>query len=208
MVGPEVVKRLHRKAAADRWDVPPARFAVALYASISHAFPEGTTPAAAERYLSSLQLEDLALATARAGLPFNMDTWDGYPSARARLLGSAQETGSNLVVLSGDSHNSWAFDLDNGGKVAGVEFAGTSVTSPGSESNFPGDPDGVARAFAAGSGELKWAETSRRGYFTVELTPERATGEFLFMDTVRQPSLALSGRHRMSVAHGTNRFAT
>jgi len=66
MVGPEVVKRLHRKAAADRWDVTPARFAVALYASISHAFPEGTTPAAAERYLSSLQLQDLALATACA----------------------------------------------------------------------------------------------------------------------------------------------
>jgi RNA polymerase sigma-70 factor (ECF subfamily) len=66
MVGPDVVKRLHRKAAADRWDVTPARFAVALYASVSHAFPEGTTPSAAERYLSSLQLEDLALATACA----------------------------------------------------------------------------------------------------------------------------------------------
>jgi len=66
MVGPEVVKRLHRKAAADRWDLTPARFAVALYASISHAFPDGTTLATAERYLSSLQLEDLALATACA----------------------------------------------------------------------------------------------------------------------------------------------
>ena len=66
MVGPEVVKRLHRNAAADRWGVLPARFAVALYASVAHAFPEGTTPDAAERYLSSLKLEDLALATACA----------------------------------------------------------------------------------------------------------------------------------------------
>ena len=66
MVGPEVVKRLHAKAAANRWDVTPARFAVALLASVSHAYPEGTTPDAAERYVSSLQLEDLALAAACA----------------------------------------------------------------------------------------------------------------------------------------------
>ena len=66
MVGPEVVKGLHAKAAANRWDVTPARFAVALLASVSHAYPEGTTPDAAERYVSSLQLEDLALAAACA----------------------------------------------------------------------------------------------------------------------------------------------
>jgi alkaline phosphatase D len=150
---------------------------------------------------------ELALATAKAGLPLNLDTWDGYPSARSRVLGSAQEAEANLVVLSGDSHNSWAFELDNGAEAAGVEFGGTSVTSPGAEATFSGDPMGVARAFAAGSSQIRWAETSRRGYFTVEMTPERAMAEFVFMDTVRQPSMAVASRHQMSVVRGTNRFA-
>ncbi|MFT4057537.1 MAG: alkaline phosphatase D family protein, partial [Novosphingobium sp.] len=46
-------------------------------------------------------------AASKAGLPFNMDSWDGYPAARDRLLRAAAEANCNLVVLSGDSHNAW-----------------------------------------------------------------------------------------------------
>jgi RNA polymerase sigma-70 factor (ECF subfamily) len=65
-MGPEVVKGLHRKANAERWGVTPERFAGVLDASLSHAFPEGAAPAAAERHLATLHLEDLALAAACA----------------------------------------------------------------------------------------------------------------------------------------------
>jgi alkaline phosphatase D len=41
---------------------------------------------------------------------------------------------------------------------------------------------------------------------TLELTPERATNEWLFLDTVRQRSTRLVGRHRVSVVRGTNRL--
>jgi alkaline phosphatase D len=150
---------------------------------------------------------EIALAASQAGLPLNFDTWDGYPAARSRLLGSARDAGADLIVLSGDSHNAWVFELDHLGQSAGVDFGGTSVSSPGVEGRLTGDPAGVARAYMAGSRQLKWAETSRRGYLTLELTPARASGEYVFMDTVREPSLAISGRHRMSVVRGTNRFA-
>jgi alkaline phosphatase D len=75
-----------------------------------------------------------AKAAAAAGLPISMDTWDGYPAARERLLTAVQAADSDFVVLSGDSHNGWAFNLDQDGRRAGVEFAGHSVTSPGYES--------------------------------------------------------------------------
>jgi RNA polymerase sigma-70 factor (ECF subfamily) len=65
-VSPEAVNRLHRTAKAERWGVTPDRFAAELESSLSHAYPDGTTPGSAERYLSSLHLEDLALATACA----------------------------------------------------------------------------------------------------------------------------------------------
>ena len=156
----------------------------------------------------SLARARLALATAEAGLPMNLDIWDGYPAARARLLGASQEADANLIVLSGDSHNAWAFDLPHEARPAGAEFAVQSVTSPGSEGSFSADPADVARANLGRNEQLKWADTSRRGYLTLELTPERATGEFVFLDTVREPSLAIAARHAMRVAHGTNRFET
>lgn len=149
---------------------------------------------------------DLLLAVSQAGLPMNLDMWDGYPAAATRLLGASKDTDANLIVLSGDSHNAWAFELPSGGAPAGTEFAVHSVTSPGNEGSIPADPAQVARAYVERNEQLKWAETSRRGYLTLELTPERATGEWVFMDTVREPSLAVAARHAMQVAHGTNRF--
>jgi alkaline phosphatase D len=143
------------------------------------------------------------LAATKAGIPFNMDSWDGYPAARKRLLDAAREAEANLVVLSGDSHNAWAFDL--GG--AGVEFAGTSVSSPGAESYLPFvKPGDLAHALVGANAPLKWCDTSRRGYMAVELTPERASCEWRFNDTVRQRSTELSGTQRMAADHGARRF--
>lgn len=152
------------------------------------------------------RVEAGALA-AQAGLPLSFDMWDGYPAARSRLLQSAVGAGANMIVLSGDSHNAWAFDIDHDGAPAAVEFAGHSVTSPGFEGYLPQvPPTTVAQMLVRANPQLKWADTGRRGYLTLELTRTRATGEFLFLDTIRRRSHALSGTHRMSVAHGHNRL--
>jgi alkaline phosphatase D len=149
---------------------------------------------------------DLLAAASKAGLPLNLDIWDGYPAARERLLKGSLEADANLVVLSGDSHNAWAFDLALERDVAGVDLAVHSVTSPGYENSLAMPAGEAARAFVEHNPQLAWAETSRRGYLSLELTPERATGEWHFLDTVRQPSLTLAGSHRMTVERGRNRF--
>jgi alkaline phosphatase D len=148
------------------------------------------------------------LAASGLGLPVNFDNWDGYPRARERLLRSARNAGANLVVLSGDSHNAWAFNLPLGkGEAAGVEFAGQSVTSPGFEGSLPMvKPDDLVAVTRRRNPALQWANFHQRGYMTVTLTPAAATSEWLFLDTVRQPSTAIASRHRMSVVHGTNRL--
>jgi alkaline phosphatase D len=148
------------------------------------------------------------VAATREGLPFNLDAWDGYPAARARLLASARAADANLVVLSGDSHNAWANDLVSGRDPAGIEFAGTSVTSPGFERSLAWvAPDRLAEAAVRASPGLKWCDMSQRGYLAVELTPARATAEYRFMDTVRRRSTRLSGTHRLSGEAGRNRLA-
>ena len=149
----------------------------------------------------------VAVAASRAGIPLNLDAWDGYPAARERLLRASLDAGANLVTLAGDSHNAWAFDLSLGGAAAGVDMAVQSVTSPGFEAYLPVPPAVVAAALVRHNQSLEWADTGRRGYMTLQLTPERATGEWLLLDTVRRRSTALAARKRMTVPHGANRFA-
>ncbi|HKY22734.1 MAG TPA: hypothetical protein VJM31_16090 [Vicinamibacterales bacterium] len=62
-----LLERLYREAKADRWRLPQVAFANALESSCRKAYPDGD-PSSRDlsRYLSSLHLEDLALACACA----------------------------------------------------------------------------------------------------------------------------------------------
>jgi alkaline phosphatase D len=146
-------------------------------------------------------------AAARVGLPLNFDAWDGYPAARARLLAAAQRSGVNLVVLAGDSHNAWAFDLANGGKPAGVEFATQSVTSPGFETYLPTvPPSAFAGALMQANPGLRWCDTARRGYTHLTLTPSQAVAEYRFVAPVTAREAKLAASQRMRVMAGSNRL--
>jgi alkaline phosphatase D len=144
------------------------------------------------------------VAMGKAGVPYNLDNWGGYPAARSRLLAAAQRHGRDLVVVTGDSHNGWAFDLPEGGKPAGIEFGGHSVTSPGFEQAARNiDPKIVAAALVnKANPELRWIDTSNRGYMHLSLTPQAATNEWVFVDTVAEVSRATKASHRMRVRPG------
>ncbi|MEL6875674.1 MAG: alkaline phosphatase D family protein [Pseudomonadota bacterium] len=142
---------------------------------------------------------------AKIGLPINFDSWDGYPVARDRLLRGAQDADADLIVLSGDSHNGWAFNLETVDGPAGVEFGGHSVTSPGFEAYTQGvAPATVAKTVVETNNQLQWADTEHRGYMTVALTPEKATSTWHFLDTIRTKSTRMGSSASRSVARGTN----
>jgi len=150
------------------------------------------------------------MAAARAqqsGVPYAMDMWSGYPAARERLYQSALAANANLLVLAGDSHNAWAFEHNHGKERVGVEMAGQSVTSPGFEYYLRWiKPEALAQDVMAASPSLKWCDTSQRGYLALELTPKSATGEWRFLQTVRQKGTALAGIKRMTVLAGQRKF--
>lgn len=148
------------------------------------------------------------IAAGHVGVPLNMDAWDGYPAARRRLLDSALAADAELLVLTGDTHNAWAFDLDHHDERVGVEMAGHSVTSPGAESSIRWlKPDEMARATVERNRQLQWCDTSQRGYMAVELTPAAATSEWRFMASVRQKGTALAGVKRMTVLAGARKYS-
>ncbi len=147
-----------------------------------------------------------AQMAAKAGLPLNMDGWDGYPAARERFLSAAQAADADLVVLSGDSHNAWAFDLEQDKRPTGIEIGGHSVTSPGFEAYTPGvaDPARVS-ALRASSPQLQWANTEKRGYVSVTLSTDKVTANWHMMDTIRAKSLA-ADTHSMTVQRGRRKY--
>ncbi|MDH0863575.1 alkaline phosphatase D family protein [Mitsuaria sp. GD03876] len=123
---------------------------------------------------------------AAPSIPYNLDAWDGYPVARETLLGTARQLDKNLVVLAGDTHNAWANDLlDASGNQVGVEFATSSVTSPGFEDYLPKEnPQQLAGALTQLIGPLVYADTSRRGYLTVTATPTECRCDWIFVSTI------------------------
>ncbi len=143
----------------------------------------------------------------RAGLPQELDNWGGYPAARSRFLAGAQGLASDTIVLSGDSHNAWAYELAEGGRAAAVEFGGQAVTSGGLESATRGvPPAAVARLLVDGNPELKWADTSGRGYMQLTLTPERAVNEWILWESVATRSAVPTRVARASVMRGKRRL--
>jgi len=131
---------------------------------------------------------------AQPRIGYELTNWDGFTAAREQVLATAHALDRNLVVLSGDSHNAWANNLkDAAGDSVGVEFATPSVTSTGLEiAHTDVGRQFLADAFVHMIPNLKFAETSHRGYLALTLTPEAATGSWVFVSSVLENSFSVS----------------
>ncbi len=141
------------------------------------------------------------------GVPFGLDRWDGYPAARNRLLGASKAAKANLVVLSADSHNAWAYDLKHQGEPAGIELAVQSVSSLGLDKRFDGDPAVISRDFVETNPGLIWCDTSQRGYLTVNFGGDEVTGNWHFVPSRETQGPKLLNVVSKSTAWRSNRFA-
>ncbi|RKF18291.1 alkaline phosphatase [Altericroceibacterium spongiae] len=158
-------------------------------------------PADAPAYVRQRAM--VGLAAAKAGLPFNFDSWDGYPVDRNRLYEAALGADADLIVLAGDSHNAWGNNLLHGTDRVGVEFAGHSVTSPGYEAYFQAvSPTRTAKALIETNPGLAFCDTSRRGYVSLDVKPDAVDGTWHFMSTIREHNLALDTSKNMRVRPG------
>jgi alkaline phosphatase D len=166
--------------------VPMGRMEVPL--SVFDNFTQSTL----DDYITALNLAPSARTPTQQALvdqpkiPMDLNHWGGYPAARERLLAAAKAANSNLVVLGGDSHNAFASDLrDASGQGVGVAFDTPSVTSTGLELKYRD----ISRQFLADAlvrimPDLKFAETSHRGYLLLTLTPDSARGDWIFVSSV------------------------
>ncbi|HWA01468.1 MAG TPA: alkaline phosphatase D family protein [Caulobacterales bacterium] len=141
-------------------------------------------------------------ARSRYPMPLNLDQWDGYPAARARLYEMFRRVGGSTLVLSGDSHIAWANELSDARGRVGVEFAGTSITSPNDAEKLK--PVGID--FAAGvrarNPDLKWVDVMHRGFLLLTLTHEQALAEYFTVSNVRSKDYKVERAAAFTVAPG------
>jgi alkaline phosphatase D len=136
------------------------------------------------------------------GMHWWTDGWDGYPAARARLLGAiADSKASNPVVLGGDVHSNWVADLHRdperpGSPVVASEFCGTSITAQGP------DAKRVA-AIKAANAHIRFGEGSRRGYMLLNLMRRNLEAKLRVVDTVKRPDAGISTLASFVVEDGT-----
>jgi alkaline phosphatase D len=138
---------------------------------------------------------------AGAQVGYNMDSWDGYPAARERILDFFEKRKpSNPVVLSGDIHSNWVSDLkrDFGrdtSPTVGTEFCCTSITSSGD-----GGP-GSNRAYLGENPHIKYFG-NQRGYVRCDVTAERWQTDFRIVPYVSSRGAPIETRSSWVIESG------
>lgn len=142
---------------------------------------------------------------AQPSIPYNLDAWDGYQAARETVLGMARAMNKNLVVLAGDTHNAWASELnDMNGNPVGVEFATSSVSSPGFEEYLPNEnPATLSAALLQLVEPLKYCDTARRGYMVVTATATECRAQWVYVNTITSRQFTTSAETTLAVQAGT-----
>lgn len=147
----------------------------------------------------------LPLASQTSGV----DTWEGYPAARNRIFdGLERDAIDGLVIVAGDIHSSWgldvprstfsAYDPRTGEGSLAVEFVTPAISSPARPELIPREAE-----FRSAAPHLKYLNLDRHGYLLVDLTRERARGEWHFVRTVTEPSADVALAHALECARGT-----
>jgi alkaline phosphatase D len=145
--------------------------------------------------------------------PTNTDAWDGYPAQRGRVLDFIErERIRNLVILTGDAHSSWGFDIPRspwdgyrptGAGSLAVELVTPAISSPPPTMFASADGSEAAAAIRVALPHLKYLDGVRRGYVVVDVTPALVRADWYFSPDVRVHSDAEIAGGRLVCERGS-----
>jgi alkaline phosphatase D len=129
------------------------------------------------------------------------EAWDGYPACRQRLLDHiASSKVANPVVLSGDNHAFWTNDLkrdfsDPASPAIATEFVATSITSYG-------PPYEMIAKWLPDNPHVHFFESRKRGYVSVDLTPELMITRFQAISDAADPNATVATLRSFAIESG------
>jgi alkaline phosphatase D len=152
----------------------------------------------------------------------NMDAWDGYPANRGRILDTLDRHGiRDLIVLTGDIHTAWAIELtrdpmDRNGyhRKSGRGVIGVELVAPSISSKNLDEMSGklVARLAASyikarkRNPHLRYANLMDHGFIILELTPEKASAQWIYSRTLKKPTMKTRPGRAWHFNHGGNKL--
>ena len=127
----------------------------------------------------------------------NADAWDGYRPARDRVIDFLEVNRmKSAVILTGDVHSSWAYDVpknpwngydsSSGRGATAVEFVTPSVTSASGWD--PKTAESRLTELRAARPHLKWADGLSHGYIVLDVTKEAVQADWFGVATIDQRS--------------------
>jgi len=133
--------------------------------------------------------------------PYNLDAWDGYPAEREKLYKLIKQTNTNVLVISGDTHNAWANTLtDNDGEVMGAEFAVQSISSPGMEKYLEMDAESANQTATSLTNlvdGLSFCNLYQRGYLKLQIRLVEVKADWFFVDNILTDEYQVTQGHSL-----------
>ena len=138
-----------------------------------------------------------------ANVAYNTDAWDGYPRERERLFNELKQANS-VLVLTGDTHNSWLNNLyDESNNFIGVEIGAPAISSPNTIDTFGTLTSGIEEGFIKENKNVKWTEGKHKGYTLLKLTKDKAEVSFIYVNTVKSKLYEVIDSNKFNVKPGT-----
>ncbi len=154
--------------------------------------------------------------------PINTDAWDGYPVERKELLDSFYKNNiKNIIVITGDIHLSWGFDLVQNPKdksrynaktgmgVIGAEFVTPSVSSAGFESRAPKFLAPLAASIIkrkSTNPHLRYQDLVKHGFILLDLNEVRAKASWIYTKTVAEKTDKFSDKNSFITEYNANKL--
>ncbi|MES2657969.1 MAG: alkaline phosphatase D family protein [Verrucomicrobiota bacterium] len=164
-----------------------------------------------------------------------LDLWDGYPEERHDLMKFIRQNDiPNTVILTGDIHASFAFDVADpsrkprynpktGEGAVAVEFVTPSLSAANFDEEvgefFTGQ---LEEEFNEGGDDnpnphMKFADLDRHGYLVLSVSPEQVQGDFYYLKNILTPQtteqwgagfISRAGTHHLTKAKNPARAKT
>ncbi|QJE96001.1 alkaline phosphatase D family protein [Luteolibacter luteus] len=155
-----------------------------------------------------------------------LDIWDGYPAERAELVNFIEtEDVENVVILTGDIHCSFAFEVADpvlgnpaydpatGAGAVAVEFVTPSLSAANFDEemgeffsglledsiNKPFPPTGVNN-----NPHMKFADLDRHGYLVLSVTEQQVQADYYYLEDILVPQTTEVWGAGMISASGSN----
>ena len=139
-----------------------------------------------------------------------VDAWEGYPAARQRVVDFlTSERISNVAILTGDIHSSWAADVPRDvfrgyEPATGVGSLAVELITPAISSPPLFSIEGVrerAPLLRLALPQVKYLEGESRGYMMIDVTRERLIADWYHVPNVSERS-SLEARGARFVCEG------